>query len=78
MLALKDILTILSCLGSIAGLAWWLARQFGEIRETLARIEEREKQTAQRLDSVEVELAQVVRNEVIQLRERVLRIETRR
>lgn len=79
MLAWKDIITILSFVASVAGLGWWLARQFGEMRETLARIEEREKQTALQLDAVKAELRKVedhARDELILLRERVLRIET--
>lgn len=72
----KDILTLLSFLGSVALLGWWLSRQFGFVRESLVRIEEREKSTQANLEHVKGQNAQL-QADLTNVRERVIILENR-
>lgn len=73
----KDIITLATFLGAVAGMGWWLGRQFGGVREVLIRIEEREKHTTQRLDQTETKQAGL-QEDVSDLRERLAAVESRR
>jgi len=83
----KDIITLLTFIGSIGGFAFWLSRQFSVLKESLVRIEERERSTTANVERLETDLhAHAKRSEerytelthsLTNVRERVIGIESR-